>query len=115
MDSSLSAATLDRVLDALGHRYRRRLLVALLDHNPQSDADAQDAEETLETVAGQDADETAIETALVHNHLPKLEEFGYITWDQDDGTISKGPNWDEIEPVLGLLVANADELPEGWL
>ena len=115
MDSRHSVVALDRVLDALAHRYRRRLLVALLDHNPQDDDDAQDAEEALGTVAGPDADEDVIEIELFHNHLPKLEDLGYIRWDRDAGTIRKGPNWDEIEPVLGLLVAHADELPDGWL
>lgn len=105
----------DDAVEALGHRYRRRLLLALLDHNPQDDDDAQNAEEALGTVAGAETNETLIATKLVHNHLPKLEELGYIAWDRESGNISKGRDWDEIEPLLKLLNEHADELPDGWL
>ena len=105
----------DGAVEALGHRYRRRLLIALLEHNPQDDEDAQDAERALGTVSGADADEKLIETELVHTHLPKLAELGYIRWDRAEGTISKGPEWDEIKPLIELLNDHADELPEGWL
>ena len=115
MDPRPDTTEFDSAVEAISHRYRRRLLLALLEHNPQDDDDAQEAENALGTVAGAGTDETLIETELVHNHLPKLEELGYITWDREDGAISKGPNWDEIEPLLELLVAHEDELPDGWL
>lgn len=105
----------DRAIDALGHRYRRRLLVALLDHNPQDIDDAQGAEQALGTAEGGGRDDGLIETELVHTHLPKLADYGYITWDRETGTIETGPNWAEIEPVLQLLDDHADELPGGWL
>lgn len=115
MDSRTGSAEFDGALEALKHRYRRRLLVALLDHNPQDDDDAQEAENALGTVTGADTDEELIETELVHNHLPKLEDLGYIRWDREAGTISKGPNWDEIAPLLEVLDTHADELPDDWL
>lgn len=101
-----------RGVDALGHRYRRRLLVALLDHNPQDDDDAQDAERALGIEGGDDA---LIETQLFHHHLPKLEDLGYIAWDRETGEIRKGPDWEEIEPLLQLLRDHEEELPDGWL
>lgn len=105
----------DRAVNALGHRYRRRLLVALLDHNPQDEDDAQEAEDALGTVAGAQSDAELIETELIHNHLPRLEELGYITWDREAGDIGRGPNWDEIEPLLRLLREHGEDLPDGWL
>jgi hypothetical protein len=105
-----SGTRLDRALDALGHKYRRRLLVGLLDHNPQDDDDAQRAETSLGDDLGEE-----VEVALIHSHLPKLEQAGYIAWDRESGEISKGPNWDEIAPLLQLLGDHADELPDDWL
>lgn len=52
--------------------------------------------------------------ALVHTHLPKLAEAGYIEWDRESGTIEKGPAFDEIEPLLELIEENAEELPRDW-
>lgn len=41
-----------------------------------------------------------IETELRETHLPKLAEAGYIEWDPETGTISKGPRFDELEVRL---------------
>jgi hypothetical protein len=110
-----SRGELDRSLDALGHKYRRRLLLALSRHNPQDDEDAQDAEEALKAVFEGTTENDMIETELIHSHLPKLERYEYIIWDQETGAISKGPNWEEIEPILSLLESHRDELPEEWI
>ena len=45
----------------------------------------------------------------------KLEEMGYISWDRTTNKIKKGPEWDDIAPVLKLMHDHQDELPEGWL
>lgn len=98
------------VYTALSHPYRRQLLVALLEHNPQDDTDR----DPLNIVS--DGDEPAVlQLELFHNHLPKLEAMGYTSWDRDSNSISKGPNWDEIEPLLTLIETHQDELPDGWL
>jgi hypothetical protein len=100
----------DRVLSALGNRYRRQLLVALLDHNPQDDNDA----DPLDTLSEEEESEV-LESELMHNHLPRLHDMGYITWDRTTNEISKGPKWDEIEPFLKLIYEHQDELPDDWL
>lgn len=98
------------ILDALSNPYRRQLLVALLDHNPQDGSDRDPLDVLSE---GDDAE--VLETELVHNHLPKLDDMGYISWGRDNNNISKGPKWDEIAPLLKLIHDNRDELPDGWL
>jgi hypothetical protein len=50
-----------------------------------------------------------------HVHLPKLVEYGFVVWDEDEHEVEKGPNFDEIRPVLELLNDHAEELPDGWL
>ena len=103
----------DRILEAMGDRYRRQLLLALIEHNPQ---DADDPTPTLNERRGEFEDDGQTTKAVMHHaHLPKLEEFGYIHWDRDAGKISKGPAWDEIAPFIRLLDDHSDELPVGWV
>ncbi|GAA0261183.1 hypothetical protein [Halobaculum roseum] len=109
MDSAQDKRTLDDSLDALGHIQRRKLLRALLVHNPQDDESvkidsSESNEEEVERLIG-----------MKHVHLPKLEEYGFITWNRDTNKVSKGPNFEEIRPLLEMLAAHEDELPDGWL
>jgi len=99
----------DDVLDALGDVQRRKLLVGLLDHNPQDD--------TPVVVADSEQDQDAMRRliSMQHVHLPKLEEYGFIEWDQDTHEVRKGPNFEEIQPLLELLASHSDELPDDWL
>ena len=110
METKGRESTFDDILDALANPYRRQLLVALLAHNPQDDDDR----DPLDVISAPDEPEV-LQTELVHVHLPKLADRGYISWNREDNTISKGPNWDEIAPLLELIDAHRDELPDGWL
>ena len=98
-------------LEALEHPYRRQLLVTMLEQNPQDDDDV----DPLDSVDYSAADAEQLQIALRHVHLPKLEQRGFITWDRRRGAISKGPDWDEIAPLLTLIHDHSDELPAGWL
>jgi hypothetical protein len=99
----------DEFLDALGHVQRRKLLRALLVHNPQDDESVKiDTDES-------DTEEIRRFIQMKHVYLPKLEEYGFITWNKDTNEVSKGPNFEEIRPLLEMLAAHEDELPEGWL
>ena len=95
---------------ALVDPYRRQLLIAMIEHNPQDDADRDPL-----NILGPDDEPAVLESELVHQHLPLLEEQGYIEWDRDTHKISKGPNWAEIGPMIELLHEHRDELPDGWL
>lgn len=95
----------DDALDALAHAQRRKLLVALLEHNPQDDS----------PVVLSDTDAVERLVTMNHVHLPKLEAYGFIEWHEESHEIVKGPNFDEIRPLLELLVENEDELPADWL
>jgi len=86
------------LFDALTNPYRRQLLVALLDHNPQDDDDT-DPLNIL--TSGRKSDD--LDMAISHTHLPKLERMGFIEWNKQTDEISKGPKWDETAPVLTLM------------
>jgi hypothetical protein len=101
---------MDEVFKALANVYRRRLLVALIEHNPQRDSvvvpeDIDEGEQALET----------LQTKFYHHHLPLLEDAGFIRWKQDTHEVIKGPRFDEIRPLLELMRDHADELPDDWL
>jgi hypothetical protein len=102
--------TFDELLGVLSNPYRRQLLIALLEHNPQDDSN-RDPLDIVTPEGGPDV----LNTELVHHHLPKLEDMGYISWNRDTNEISKGPKWDEIAPLLELIHTHRDELPDGWL
>lgn len=101
---------MDEHFEALANIHRRRVLVALLDHNPQQDvvtvpADVHKGQKPVEI----------LQTELYHSHLPQLEEAGFIRWNRDTHQVVKGPKFDEIRPFLELMQDHADELPDDWL
>ena len=103
--------TLDAALSILSDRYRRRLLLALLEHNPQDDDDPQIPAD----VDTEPDDREALEIAIRHAHLPKLDDAGLVEWDRETKTVRKGPQFDEIRPLLELMRNHVDELPDDWL
>jgi predicted transcriptional regulator len=99
----------DKMADALADVQRRKLLIALLAHNPQDDSPV--------VIADSESDADAIERLVTmnHVHLPKLVDYGFIEWDRDSHEVAKGPNFDEIRPLLELLDDHEDELPDDWV
>jgi len=92
------------VLSAVSDRQRRMTLLLVHRDGVKRESDL------LIRESGSDE----VEQDLVANHLPALEEAGFIEWDRETGTISKGPRFDEIEPVLELIENHPDELPPDW-
>ena len=102
-------AELNRVFDALRHPHRRRILLALDGHNPRTGDEL-----TREELSDTGEDRNRLMTKLVHVHLPKLADAGYITWERDGHVIERGPNYGDIGPVITLLRNHQDELPAEW-
>ncbi|WP_254530452.1 DUF7344 domain-containing protein [Natrinema gelatinilyticum] len=104
-----SASMLDDAFDALASHHRRRVLVALLDHNPQSDrVHAEGAVKESHTRADRDH----LQTAMHHKHLPKLEAYGFIRWDKNTHEVEKGPAFDHIRPLLEVLDSHVTEFTD---
>jgi len=89
----------DDTFDALANEHRRTLLVALLDENPQRGT----VSPSVENDVGELKTKSRVETMLYHTHLPKLEEYGFIRWNRDTQDISKGPQFENIRPLLECL------------
>lgn len=104
-----NADALDESFDVLSHPFRRRILTRLHDHNPRDEAEFS-ADELAD-----DADEVdRLVLEIHHRHLPKLAEKGFIDWDREADVITRGPRFDEIAPLIELMVNHRDELPAGW-
>ena len=100
----------DTVLSALSNSYRRQLLVALSQANPQDDEDV----DPLDTLTHSKSEADNLKIMMFHTHLPKLEGMGFIEWDREARQVHKGPDWEEIDPLLTLIQNHRDELPDNW-
>jgi hypothetical protein len=99
---------LDETLVAVAHPQRRRVLFARFDHPEGVDSHDLSGDGAPE---GGRADRRRV--ALRHDHLPRLSERGFVDWDRDDGTLRRGPRFDEVRPLLELLAKRSSDLPDG--
>lgn len=97
MSRSTDSAFLDGTLVLLTSPYRRRVLFALSDRSPLTETAAAAAVSASEEL---DDDLDVLRLKLVHSHLPKLVGHGYVEWDLDTGVIRRGPNFEEVTPLL---------------
>ncbi|UPV77101.1 helix-turn-helix domain-containing protein (plasmid) [Halorussus limi] len=104
-----SKTELDRAFDILSHPYRRRILTTLVEANPRDEDEL-----SPEHLQAADEDLEMFTTQLFHVHLPKLEAAEYIEWDRETGAITRGPNFDEVAPLVKLMRNHPDELPADW-
>ncbi|UHQ98164.1 hypothetical protein HYG81_21580 (plasmid) [Natrinema zhouii] len=65
---------LDEVMAALVDEHRRELLITLSKHNPQA------AVQPSEGVQLGDEQLEVLQVEMCHNHLPRLEDAGFIEW-----------------------------------
>ena len=93
---------LDRALDALGDRYRRRLLARLHDAAPSVGV----------PITNEATD--AVPPDVHHVHLPKLERLGYIETTHDSRLAYRSVNFQEVAAVMRVLEANASAFPGDW-
>jgi hypothetical protein len=98
----------DAIADALSDVDRRRLLVALVRLDPGTDA------VTLEELRAEfDSLEHSLE--MEHIHLPKLDEYGFVSWDRELGEIAMGPEFEAIGTVVEALDSRPEDLPPDWV
>lgn len=104
----------DKVYDALASEQRRQVLVNLLEDDSQSVPEL--SEESRELLT---ADEGVLEgfltdsveiantekdtIRLYHTHLPMLAEYGFIKWEREMHFVTKGPQFEEIKPLLEVV------------
>lgn len=85
----------DNAFDALAHESQRALLLDLLESNQLNVRAETLTGEPGPTDAGQ-----RVQILMYHKHLPKLEDYGYIEWDEDANEVARGPRFEEVRPLL---------------
>ncbi len=108
--ATVGPVSLSDMFAVLADKNRRRVLTALLEHNSQDDHPPQ----LPDDIIPESADVESLMIHLHHAHLPKLERAGFIEWNRAENTVRKGPQFEEIRPLLELMENHADELPEDW-
>lgn len=108
MSNRLEQSPDDR-LEALGRVERRRLLLRLSSGDssgdPRVEFDEWDRREgELDPLV-----------AMRHLHLPQLEDGGFVRWDRENEQVTRGPRFEEMEPLLDLLREINEELPGRWV
>jgi hypothetical protein len=98
---------LDDALDAIGHAERRRLLLALSEHTPRDDSPPGGSTD-------RDTGDAAERIRMHHVHLPKLDDYGFVDWNERAGEVRRGSEFDRIEPLLELFDEHGSELPFDW-
>ncbi|MBX0293566.1 DUF7344 domain-containing protein [Haloarcula nitratireducens] len=107
--SHTESATLDHLFKCLSHPTRRRILTTLATENPSEEEEFEVSDFEIA-----DGELERFETQLYHQHFPSLAEGGYIAWDRNTDTVTRGPNFGEVRPLIKLMNNHEDELPEDW-
>lgn len=109
----------DDAFDALGATQRRRLLVALLETDPQrvpeltgpSDALAHGNDGLLEEYLSNSDHVAGIDDHLLRQHcvhLPMLVDYAYVDWDHSTNLVTAGSRFEELRGILGFLATSDD-------
>ncbi len=99
---AVSAEDIDSMMDALKGLTSRVTLMTLLGDTTETSIAALERK-----VNGEDD-----RIGLYHRDLPKLADAGYIEWNVGSDTISKGPKFSEVEPLVRLLKEYDTTFPE---
>ena len=103
----------DTIFDALAVSRRRQFLIELRSspqYVPKPSGVSREIAEANENLlqrylsdSGTTAEVDEYSVSMHHVHLPKLAEYGFIEWNQDDELAVQGPRFDEIRPYLELV------------
>lgn len=104
-----AATPLNEIFSVLSHEYHRRILWALAGHESRGGENF-----IVNRRPGEDSEPDVLRLQLVHSHLPKLDDQGFVNWAPETETLARGSRFGEIEPFLRLMNEHREELSEGW-
>ncbi|OIB58372.1 hypothetical protein [Natrialba sp. SSL1] len=98
----------DQVFTATSADPRRQIIISLMDREPDQSV-ALPAAASNPNVP---MDSTTLRQQLVHNHLPLLDDLGFVEWETDPLRAIRGDRFDEVAVVFTALHETAAELPD---
>lgn len=98
---------INNLFDSLADAQRRRLLFALLE-TEQLPGDATYLDTPPDGILAEEFDRIK----RLHVHLPKLNDYGFVEWNPHEGGIGRGPEFEEVRPVLEALREQRAEVPQ---
>jgi hypothetical protein len=98
----------DRVFRVLSQEPRRELVLSLADRSESEWVALPDAALSRHYPESREK----LRITLRHKHLPALADNGYVVWRESPLEARRGPNFDELEAVLGVITASVESLPD---
>lgn len=115
-DPSVAPLELDVVFEILKNPRRRQVVQQLRDHGETELGELAEfiaADENDTTVEALSADERKrVYIGLYQTHLPKMDDAGVVTYDQDRGVVAPGPAIDQLTAYLGANEEGDNEATE---
>lgn len=100
---------LNDVFGALRHHTRRHVLKAVARTNQR-----RSDELAVEELGAASDDVELVQSALYHHHLPRLGAAGFVEWDAEKGTVTRGPRFEAIQPLVRFIEAHEEALADDW-
>ncbi|SEP05778.1 hypothetical protein SAMN04487948_11261 [Halogranum amylolyticum] len=90
----------EEAFDLLAHEHCRRLFVALAgsDHRAEHGV-------ASDWVVDEIDDSDLLEKGRYYDHLSKLVDLGFVQWDRETDTITRGERFDELSPLFDRLAS----------
>lgn len=98
----------DRIFRVLASEPRRQIVLSLLDTGPNETVPLPECAMNPDVPVDFDR----LSTELRHRHLPLMESEGFVQWQTEPMTASRGLRFHEAAVVLDSLHRTARELPD---
>lgn len=97
-----SSPDVDRAMRSIAHPRRREILCLLDERDEWAERDL--VASLVEDAAGSEyPSRGAIETSLRHQHYPSLERAGLVSVDDDEGTVSRGEDFELAQAIIDAV------------
>jgi len=99
---------LDIIFEIIGNS-RRRLVLQCLDESDEETLELSDLSEHIAAIENDTTEEALsaqqrkrVYVGLYQCHLPKMASSGVVEFDKNRGTVSEGPNAEQLDPYLDV-------------
>ena len=101
----------DQLHEVLASQERRMIIYSLKDAPEERRMPLPEAAMTPES--SWDQERTTLR--LMHDHLPKLADAGYVRWERDPFCVQRGPHFEEVEVMFDLIHDSIGQFPNSLI